>query len=192
MPEKEKPQYLPLLPLKNTVLFPHLVLPLTVGRAASLAAVKAALETEEQEIVVVAQRDAQGDNPQQDHLYTIGTKAVLKPIVQAREDQMEVFVAGVERVVIVKLDHDEQDHAIARVRAYPLPEDTGPEVEALQRAVMDLATKAISLIQVQVPIDLKAMLASAEEPLRLVYLIASMMNLDLQKAQALLEAPTVL
>src|SRR5262249_53556262 len=183
---------LPLLPLKNTVLFPHLMLPLTVGRAASVAAAKAALETESQEIVLVAQRDADVDEPQQDDLYTIGTKAVIKRVVQSRDDVMEVFVAGTERVVLVKLDYDQGGYTGARVRAYPLPQDTGPEVEALHRAVMELAVKAISLVQTQTPIDLKGMLAATDDPVRLVYLIASMLNLDLQKAQAVLEAPTAL
>ena len=66
-------QVLPALPLKNTVLFPGLMLPLSVGRENSLQAVEAALKTEEKEIVLVAQRDAQVEAPGQDDLYMIGT-----------------------------------------------------------------------------------------------------------------------
>ena len=71
-------QILPVLPLKNTILFPGLLLPLSVGRESSLAAVEAALKTEEKEIILVAQRDPHVDAPQQDDLYTIGTKAVIR------------------------------------------------------------------------------------------------------------------
>ena len=69
---------LPVLPLKNSVLFPHLLMPLSVGRPASLAAVEAALATEEREIVIVAQRDASVEAPALGDLYAIGTKAVIK------------------------------------------------------------------------------------------------------------------
>ena len=64
-------QVLPALPLKNTILFPGLLLPLSVGRESSLRAVEAALKTEGKEIILIAQRDPQNDAPQQDDLYTI-------------------------------------------------------------------------------------------------------------------------
>ena len=71
-------QTLPVLPLKNTILFPGLLLPLSVGRESSLKAVQAALGTEEKEVILIAQRDPQVESPQQDDLYTIGTKAVIR------------------------------------------------------------------------------------------------------------------
>lgn len=189
--KKETLQGLPLLPVKNIVLYPHLMLPLTVGRAASVAAAKAALAEDEQEVVVVAQRDASVDEPGQDDLYTIGTKALIKR-VQSRQDVMELLVMGTERVVVVKVDRESHEHAVVRVRPYPLPFDRGAEIEALQGAVMELAVKAITLVQAQGPIDIRSMLGATDDPLRLVYLVASMLNLDLGKAQAILEAATVL
>ena len=71
-------QTLPVLPLKNTVLFPYLLMPLSVGRATSLSAVEAALGTESKEIVVFSQRDGSVDAPKQSDLYTIGTKAMIR------------------------------------------------------------------------------------------------------------------
>ena len=68
---------LPLLPLKNTVLFPHLFMPLAVGRPNSLAAVEAVLATEEKSFVVAAQKDGDNEQPGLDDLYTIGTRAVI-------------------------------------------------------------------------------------------------------------------
>src|SRR5215475_3167272 len=94
--ESKKIRSLPLLPLKNVVLFPHLVLPLTVGRPASVAAVEAALAGEEQEIILAAQRDASVESPGQADLYTIGTRAIIRRFSK-NEDQIEVFVMGVER-----------------------------------------------------------------------------------------------
>ena len=73
-------QNLPALPLKNTILFPGLLLPLSVGRESSIRAVQAALKTEEKEIILIAQRDPQVESPEQDDLYTIGTKAVIRKI----------------------------------------------------------------------------------------------------------------
>ena len=69
---------LPVLPVKNTVLFPYLIMPLSVGRPASVAAVKAALATEEKEIIVVTQRDSAVEEPTQDDVYAIGTRAIIK------------------------------------------------------------------------------------------------------------------
>src|SRR5580692_3854057 len=94
---------LPLLPLKNSVLFPGLLMPLSVGRAASIAAVEKALATEEKEIVVVTQRDVGVDEPAASDLYTIGTRAVIRKVGRGKE-QLEVLVFGTERVVIVKVD----------------------------------------------------------------------------------------
>src|SRR5437660_7570870 len=88
---------LPLLPLKNTVLFPQLFIPLSVGRPQSLAAVEAAMGTEEKTFVVVAQRDASVDQPGLDDLYTVGTRAVVKKSARG-EDGVQLIVQGVERV----------------------------------------------------------------------------------------------
>jgi len=77
MPELEL-RTLPVLPLKNSVLFPGLMMPLSVGRSASIAAVEAALGTEEKEIIVVAQKDNSVDLPGAGDLYTVGTRAVIR------------------------------------------------------------------------------------------------------------------
>ena len=187
----EKIQVLPILPLKSAVLFPGLLMPLSVGRAASIKAVEAALKTEEKEIVVVAQRSPDTDEPLQDHLYTIGTKAVIRKISRSNAELIELLVLGSERVVITRLSVEE-DVVKAKVRPLPLPEDRGTEVEALQGALFELATKAISLAQAaQTPAEINQMLmGSADDPLRLAYLLASMFSLDTAKEQELLEAET--
>jgi len=182
-------QSLPALPLKNTVLFPGLLLPLSVGRESSMAAVQAALNTEEKEIILIAQRDAQVDNPQQDDLYTIGTKAVIRKSSRPTDGVLEILVLGVERVVVVKLDANGPFLA-AKYRIFALPDDGGSEVEALSGALLDLAGKAIALAQPQSAPELTRMLTGSEDPLRLAYLLASVFSLDAAREQKLLEAAT--
>jgi ATP-dependent Lon protease len=186
---EEAVKVLPLLPLKNTVLFPYLLMPLSVGRSSSLAAVQAALGTEEKEIVLVAQRDASEENPTQDTLYSVGTKAVIRKMSRPNENLMEVLVMGAERVVIVRVDN-EPGYLQAKVLPSPLPEDRGPEVEALMQAIVELAGKAVELTQPQAPPELARMLAGGDDPLRMCFLLASMLSLETAKEQALLEAVT--
>jgi ATP-dependent Lon protease len=182
-------QVLPALPLKNTILFPGLMLPLSVGRESSLKAVEAALNTEEKEIILIAQRDPQVDAPQQDDLYTIGTKAVIRKSSRPGEGMMEILVLGVERVVVVKLDTAEP-FLSAKYRPFPLPHDGGSEVEALSGALLEIAAKAIALAQPQSAAELTRMLAANGDPLQMAYLLASIFSLDVAREQKLLEAET--
>ena len=184
---EEAVKVLPVLPLKNTVLFPYLLMPLSVGRSSSLAAVQAALATEEKEIVLVAQRDAGHESPGQDDLYTVGTKAVIRKMSRPNDNLMEVLVMGTERVVIVKVE-SEDGFLKGRVLSSPLPEDRGAEVEALMQAIVELAGKAVELAQPQAPPELARLLAGGDDPLRMCFLLASMLSLDTVKEQALLEA----
>ncbi len=180
---------LPALPLKNTILFPGLLLPLSVGRESSVRAVEAALNTEEKEVILIAQRDAQVESPEQDDLYTIGTKAVIRKSSRPSEGMMEILVLGVERVVVVKLESSEP-YLTAKYRVLAMPEDSGSEVEALSGALLELAAKAISLAQPQSAAELTRMLAGNEDPLRMAYLLASVFSLDVAREQKLLEAET--
>ncbi|MGH8058687.1 MAG: LON peptidase substrate-binding domain-containing protein, partial [Candidatus Entotheonellia bacterium] len=189
MNEQESIQVLPVLPIKNTVLFPGLRMPLSVGRAVSLAAVEAAMASEEQQIIVVAQRDASIDRPTQGDLYTIGTRGIIKKTARPKETLMELVVQGMERVVLLKIEQT-TPYLQGRMRSLPTPTDGGPEVEALHRSLLDLAGKALQLLQQQAPAQLGQLLANTEDPLRLAYLLGTMLNLDLEKEQRLLEAET--
>ncbi len=180
---------LPVLPLRNTVLFPHLFMPLSAGRPASIAAVEAALAGEEKALVLVAQKDGGKDDPAAEDLFTVGTRAVIKKMARG-ENAVEMLVQGVERVVIVRMEQNEPLFR-ARVQPFPLPNETGTEVEALQRSILELAARVLQLAQPQAQVDVRQLAAQAGEPLRLAYLIGSMLSLDVAKEQALLEAATV-
>jgi ATP-dependent Lon protease len=189
MSAQETIHILPALPIKNTVLFPHLQMPLSIGRPASLAAVEAALASEEKQLVIVAQHDASVEIPAQGDLYTIGTRAIIKKSTRPRDGMLELVVQGVERVVVLKVEQT-IPYLTARVRPLPAPVDGGAEVEALHRAILELAAKALALLQPQAAAPLGQMLTNTEEPLQLVYLLGSMLNLDLVKEQSILEAQT--
>ena len=189
MSDQQNVKVLPILPLKNALLFPNLLMPLSVGRSTSMAAVKAALATEDKEIVLVAQRDPDVESPQQDDLYTVGTRAVIRRMSKPNESVVEVLVMGAERVTVLKVE-EVDGYLQSRVLPSPLPEDGGAEVEALHGALIELSNKAIELTQVQAPPEIRSLLSSNDDPLRLVFLLASVLGLDVKKEQALLESQT--
>lgn len=191
----EEVRLLPVLPLKNTVLFPGLMMPLSVGRASTRAAVDAALAGEGKEILVLSQRDATIENPQLEDLYTTGTVAVVRRIQRHADGSMELMVLGTDRASVVTL---EEVSANGEAAAYwtasctllPLPDDSGTEVEALERAVIELANRAIRLAQGDNAPDVSRILSGLDDPLRMVFLLASMMSISVEKEQQLLEATT--
>ncbi len=134
MSELEQMLSLPLLPLKNNVLLPFVWMPLTVGRAASVATIEAVLAREDKELVVAAQRDASVEAPGPQDFFSIGTKAVVKRMARRPDGTMELMVQGVERVVIIRIEQTEP-YLRARVRLAPVPEASNTEIEALQRAI---------------------------------------------------------
>jgi ATP-dependent Lon protease len=179
---------LAVLPIKNTVLLPFMFMPLSVGRPQSVAAIEAALANEEKVLVLVAQKDSTIDQAGPGDLYTIGTRAVVKRMARA-ENAIEVVVQGIERVDIVRYEHTEPFFR-ALVQTVPLPSDGGTEVEALFRAVLERSQKMLELAQNETTVNIQQLAAQAGDPLRFVYLIGSMMGLDVAHQQALLEAHT--
>jgi ATP-dependent Lon protease len=156
-----------------------------------MAAIEAVLAREDKELIVAVQRDASVDTPGPHDFFSIGTKAVIKRMARRPDGGVDLMVQGVERAVIIKIDQADS-HLTARVRLAPVPEARDTEIEALQRAIIELARRAIELAYPNAPAELLGMLTTNEEPLRLVYMIASLLTLDLAKEQALLEASTLL
>jgi len=179
---------LPVLPLKNTVLFPYLFMPLSAGRPGSVAAVEAAVATEDKNLLVVAQKDPTVDQPGPDDLYSVGTRAVIRKLARS-DSSVELLVQGLERVRI--LEYEQREPFLrARVVALPIPTDESTEAEALYRAILDQAAKALELMHPETPVNIQQLAAQAQDPVRLAYLLGSMLSLDVAKEQALLEAPT--
>ncbi|HEX6726263.1 MAG TPA: endopeptidase La [Nitrospira sp.] len=181
---------LPILPVKRTVLFPGVMMPLTIGRERSVAAVNAAMKTEEKTIVVVAQRDPQTEEPALADLYSIGTKAIVKQIGQS-EGTIHALVQGLERVVLLK-EEQTTPYSIVRVRTLGRPTDDGAEVQALHRAIQELVSDLPRLIQAPGIQEVGTVLSNEEDSITLAYRIASLVNLNVVEEQRLLESSSTL
>ncbi len=180
---------LPVLPVRDTVLFPHAVLPLTVGRESSVQLINSL--GEDKTIVVVAQREARVDNPQPVDLYSIGTLAVVHKVVKMPNQSLFVFAEGVERV---HLREFEQLQPFMRATVEPIVE--GPahktaEEEALQRNVLTLFQQIVAGSPT-LSDELATVAMNIDEPGRLVDFIASSLpTLSTRDKQEMLETPDV-
>lgn len=178
----------PTLPLKNTVLFPHLVLPLSVGRVASVAAVEAALASEDKLLAIFPQRNPRTEEPKAEDLSPIGTVGVIKKMVR-NEGNVQILVQGMERVELIETVQ-ETPYLSLKMATLPEPEDTSTEIEALHRAVLDLAGKMIELVQPQLQVGIHHIISDVEKPLHQIYLLTSVLSLDFDKEKELLSAST--
>jgi ATP-dependent Lon protease len=180
---------LPILPLRNTVIFPSGISPLTVGRAMSLAAAEAALTTEEKLLGVIAQHEDNDKEPTRDSLYTVGTLVVINRMMRApgNEDVLHLIVQGQERFRVIGFTEQEP---MLKARVEILPEPTREEsleVEALRRNISALVQKALNLLP-NIPAEIRSIVTSNEDYVRLAYFLGSVLELEVEKEQALLEA----
>ncbi len=182
--ERSAKRTLPVLPLRDTVLFPHAVLPLTVGRNGSIQLIQSL--GEEKTIVVVAQRDSRIDSPQPADLHTYGTIATIHKVVKMPNQSLFVFTEGVERV---KLDDFEQIEPFmtASVESVPeLPAAVSPELEVSDFQQIVAASPAVTD-------ELQTIAAQIEDGARLADFVASSLPfLSTSDKQELLETPDVL
>jgi ATP-dependent Lon protease len=180
---------LPILPVRDTVLFPHAVLPLTVGRESSVQLINSL--GEDKTIVVVAQREARVDAPQPTDLYSIGTLAVVHKVVKMPNQSLFVFAEGLERV---RLADFAQLTPFMRARVTTIPEIIPPkdsEIEALQRNVLTLFQQIVAGSPT-LSDELSTVAMNIEEPGRLVDFIASSLpSLSTSDKQETLETTDV-
>jgi ATP-dependent Lon protease len=180
---------LPVLPVRDTVLFPHAVLPLTVGRESSIQLINSL--GEEKSIVVVAQRDARVDTPQPQDLHAFGTLATVHKVVKMPNQSLFVFTEGTERVRLGEFSRIEP-FMMASVDTVPeVLAPKNPSVEALQRNVVtqfqQIVTASPTLSD-----ELQTIAMNIDEPGRLVDFIASSLPfLATSDKQELLETPDV-
>ncbi len=162
---------LPVLPVRDTVLFPHAVLPLTVGRESSVQLINSL--GEDKTIIVVAQREARVDSPQPSDLYTVGTSAVVHKVVKMPNQSLFVFAEGLERI---KLGEFTQLTPFMSAYYSAMPEGSTPlatsEVEALQRNVLTLFQQIVAGSPT-LSDELSTVAMNIDEPGRLVDFIAS-------------------
>ncbi len=163
-----------------------MVMPITAGRDRSVAAVEAALESN-RTVAVFTQRDASVEEPGPDDLYAVGTLATIHKASRSG-DTYHLVLQGNERVRLVKLDFTTPALA-GRVQGLPVLADQGPEAEALQRTVLELATRLLGLVGQATPRDLVQQLSQQlTDPTQLAYYVAATLPLDTGKLQSVLEA----
>ncbi len=180
----------PVLPVRDTVLFPHAVLPLTVGRESSIQLVQSL--GEEKTIIVVAQRDARIDAPQPTDLYTIGTLATIHKVVKMPNQSLFVFTEGTERVRLADFDQSAPYMTAAIEMMGEAEPAKSPEVEALQRNILSQFQQIVTASPT-LSDELQTIALNIEDPGRLVDFIASSLPiLTTPDKQELLETPDVL
>jgi ATP-dependent Lon protease len=178
------PGIFPLVPMRNLVLFPDVLMPVSVGRPRSVAAIDHALRTQSM-LVLVLQRDAQDDAPQLEGLHAVGTLARIVRDLGAQDGLRHLVCQGVGRVRIEQLEPSE---AYMAVRVSPLSptESLTTQVEALGLQVRERAAEVLSLLP-GVPAEIVHTLQSTRGPSELADLTASLIDVDLAQKQQLLE-----
>ena len=184
------PELLAILPVRDTVLFPGAVLPLTVGRESSLALVNS-LEGEEKVLGVVAQLDPRIEDPAAADLHKVGTLAKVHKTVKMPNGNVVVFLEGLQRVNVIELI-SLRPFLKARVEAQPeITGDVDAELEALQRNAQDLFRDVVGHSP-QLSDDLQSVVLNIEDPGRLADFIAGTLpSLSTLLRQELIETPSV-
>ena len=191
-PEREAdlpiPDILAVLPLKDVVVFPYIILPLSVSREKSINAVDAAL-AEQRIIMLVAQRDGQNDTPRPEDLYTVGTVAAIMRMLKLPDGRIRLLVQGLSRARIDSFLAEEPylKAKITRLEEAAVPEELPPEHEALLRSVKQNLEKSVSLGKNISP-EVMVIAGNLDDPARLADLAASNLDLKLEDAQKILES----
>ncbi|MFN7779593.1 MAG: endopeptidase La [Betaproteobacteria bacterium] len=175
---------LPLLPLRDVVVFPHMVIPLFVGRPKSIKALEAAMESGKH-IMLVAQKNAAKDEPAAEDIYDIGCVAGILQMLKLPDGTVKVLVEGTQRARIHAVSFGETH---AQCEATPLAPDAtaSAELEALRRTVFGQFDQYVKLNK-KIPAEILSSIAGIEEPGRLADTIAAHLPLKLEQKQKILE-----
>ncbi|MDI3548044.1 MAG: ATP-dependent Lon protease [Halanaerobiales bacterium] len=180
---------LPLLASRGVVVFPHMVIPLLVGRDKSIKALEKAM-LDEKEIIVTTQKDETIEEPGKEDLYQVGTITEIKQLVKLPNGMIKVIVEGVERGRIVDFTEEEEYFAV-RVETFAEEiEEVDTEMKALMRSVLDRFQEYIKYNR-HLPAETMMTVVNIEEPGRLADIIASHLELKYRDEQRLLEAVLV-
>ena len=174
----------PLLPLRDVVVFPHMVIPLFVGRTKSIKALETAMEAGKG-IVLVAQKSAAKDNPDKEDLYAIGSMANILQMLKLPDGTVKVLVEGVQRVNVLRV-FDADSHFDAEVKVVPAEDGTDAESEAMRRALIAQFDQYVKLNK-KIPPEILTSVAGIDDAGRMVDTIAAHLPLKLEQKQEVLE-----
>lgn len=180
---------IPLLPLRDVVVYPHLVIPLFVGRNKSVKALEAASEGDKK-ILLVAQKSANKDDPVAEDLYEIGTLATVLQMLKLPDGTVKVLVEGLHRVRVTDFIETE-DCFMARGVEVEQTDQHNSEAEALMRTVMTQFDQYVKLNK-KIPPEILTSLATINEPGRLADTISAHLTLKLEEKQKVLEMLSVI
>ncbi|CAJ0816256.1 MULTISPECIES: endopeptidase La [Ralstonia] len=175
---------LPLLPLRDVVVFPHMVIPLFVGRPKSIKALEAAMEAGKS-IMLVAQKTAAKDEPTDKDLYEIGCIANILQMLKLPDGTVKVLVEGTQRANILTVTDDESHFFCEAVPVGPEPTESA-ETEALRRAIVSQFDQYVKLNK-KIPPEILTSLSGIDEPGRLADTIAAHLPIKLEQKQKILE-----
>lgn len=181
---------LPMLPLRDVVVYPHMVLPLFVGRAKSIAALEKAMENDKF-VFLVAQQDASKDNPEKEDLYEIGTTAKVMQLLRLPDGTVKVLVEGGVRA---KLSSLEDEGELVKAKVIPMEEaleEEGTDYGPMRAALLKQLDEYVSGSK-KIPSEVVTSVKAIEELGSLIDSIAGHMSLKLEDKQQLLEASSLI
>ncbi len=179
-----EPITLPLLPLRDVVVFPHMVIPLFVGRPKSIKALEAAMEAGRQ-ILLVAQKAAGKDEPRADDMFDVGCVSSILQMLKLPDGTVKVLVEGIQRANTRHIS-DSGEHFVAEAIPVAPATETSPEVEALRRAVTQQFDAYVKLNK-KIPPEILTSIAGIDDPGRLGDTIAAHLPLKLEAKQSVLD-----
>ncbi len=190
MAREEIPEALAILPLKNTVLFPGVVIPITVSRDKSIKLIREVYKGS-RIIGAVSQKDAEAEDPDFNDLNAIGTAAQIIKILQMPDGNTTVIIQGKKRIALEEMTQAEP-YFMARVKAFESPEEPRQDdkFKALISTIKDMAIQIVKLSP-NVPSEAAFALKNIESPIFLVNFISSNLNIEVEEKQKLLEIPDV-
>ena len=175
---------LPLLPLRDVVVYPHMVLPLFVGRERSIEALEHAM-LDNKQVLLVAQRNASDDQPGADDLYQVGTVSNILQLLKLPDGTIKVLVEGSYRAAVLAID-EEDEFAVASVREIESESLGSKDGTSLVRATVEQFEKYVGLSK-KVPAEVLTSLSGIDDPGRLADTISAHMSVDLEEKQRILE-----
>lgn len=179
---------LPVLPLRDVVVYPHMVIPLFVGREKSIRCLEVAME-QDKKILLVAQKDAATDNPEKSDLYPVGTIANILQLLKLPDGTVKVLVEGAERVLLEELT-DEETYYVGIVCPLECIDIPDAESDVLIRSAISQFEGYIKLNK-KIPPEVLTSIAAIDDPVRLADTMAAHMPLKLEDKQRVLEIQEV-
>ena len=177
---------LPLLPIRDLVVYPFMILPLFVGRESSIQAVEEALNNTDRLILLSSQKDMNAEEPTPDEIFNLGTVAMIMRMRKLPDGRIKILVQGLSKAKITSFENTKPFFKVKVEKQEQVAFEDNAETEALMRGVRDNLEKVINIGKVLSP-DILMVLEDIQDPGRLSDLVASNLNLKVEQAQTILE-----